>query len=462
MTDRPLGGRRITQMATKNEPQARLRDRRLHNMIRLCAAAHPYYKKLFDQLGLTASDFRTVDDLQKLGMLHKETYTADPESFRLNLGGTEGLSLEETTLADVIYTSGSTSQATPFYDTVHDRLARIEHIRRGAGIAGVSESDIVANLFPLGAVPHQGFLSATWGAQAIGAKLISTLTGRGYNDFDVRRSLDNAVRLVERHRATIIWGITTFVRRFVVRAQELGCDLGSVRMAMVMGEPCPPGMREDIRSRLESLGSSNPGISNGYGFTEMQAPAMECVELGPRHIAAPEQFHFETVDIESGKPAADGTPDLLLMSHLNRRGTVLLRYRVGDVVAIENGECGHCGRTGPRFTSDPYRADGLVKVKGTLVDPQALHGSLSPLLSVDGVSDYQLRIGRAVESDRYSGDRLAVRIACSPEARETAAERVRSLASLAIEVTPEVEFLSRDGFEETSQDYKFRRFVDER
>ena len=69
-----------------------------------------------------------------------------------------------------------------------------------------------------------------------------------------------------------------------------------------------------------------------------------------------------------------------------------MRYRVGDIVAIENGECGQCGRTGPRFTSDPYRADGLVKVKGTLVDPQALHGSLSPLLSVDGVSDYQLRI----------------------------------------------------------------------
>ena len=116
----------------------------------------------------------------------------------------------------------------------------------------------------------------------------------------------------------------------------------------------------------------------------------------------------------------------------------------------------------PVLLATPIGADGLVKIKGTLVDPQALHGSLSPLLSVDGVSDYQLRIGRAVESDRYSGDRLAVRIACSPQAREAAAERVRSLASLAIEVTPEVEFLPQRAFEETSQDYKFRRFVDDR
>ncbi len=449
-------------MATTEDPQVQTRDRRLQNTVRMCAAAHPYYRQQFDELGLTAPDFQTVDDLRKLGILHKQTYTADPEAFRLDLDMLPGLSLEESTLADVIYTSGSVSEATAFYDTVHDRLARIEHIRRGAEIAGIRESDVVANLFPMGTVPHQGFLSATWGAQATGAKLISTLTGRGYGDFDVRRSLDDAVRLVERQRATIIWGITTFVRRFVVRAQELGADLGSVRMAMVMGEPCPPGMREDIRSRLESLGSAGPRISNGYGFTEMQAPAMECVEMGPRHIAAPEQFHFEVVDIESGEPVAEGMPGLLLMSHLNRRGTILLRYRVGDVVAIEDGKCGHCGRTGPRFTGEPYRADGLVKIKGTLVDPQALHNRLSPLLGVDGVSDYQLRVSHLVDSDRYSGDRLAVRIACAPGSRAAAAERVQSLASVAIEVLPEVEFLPQHGFEETSQDYKFRRFVDDR
>ena len=100
-------------------------------MVRLCAAAHPYYKWQFEELGLAVTDFRSVDDLKKLGVLHKETYTADPESFRLNLDGIEGLSLEESNLADVIYTSGSTGDVTPFYDTVHDRFARIEHIRRG-------------------------------------------------------------------------------------------------------------------------------------------------------------------------------------------------------------------------------------------------------------------------------------------------------------------------------------------
>ena len=181
MTERPLDGRRMTQMATRNEPRAGSQNLRLQNMIRLCAAAHPYYRRLFDELRLTAADFRTVDDLQKIGDSSQGDVHGGPRVVSLQPRWDRWpVSRKRRLLADVIYTSGSTSQATPFYDTVHDRLARIEHIRRGAEIAGVRESDVVANLFPLGAVPHQGFLSATWGAQAIGAKLISTLTGRGY------------------------------------------------------------------------------------------------------------------------------------------------------------------------------------------------------------------------------------------------------------------------------------------
>ena len=74
-------------------------------------------------------------------------------------------------VAGVIYTSGSSGKPTPFYDTVHDRFARIHHLGRVATIAGVGPQDTVMNLFPLSAVPHQGFLSAMWGAMAVGSKL---------------------------------------------------------------------------------------------------------------------------------------------------------------------------------------------------------------------------------------------------------------------------------------------------
>ncbi|MDP6824009.1 MAG: AMP-binding protein [Dehalococcoidia bacterium] len=439
-----------------------IQNRLLADMVRLCSIAHPHYRDLFGRLGLEPGDIETVEDLRKLPLLHKTEFVQDPESFRLALDGMEGLGVEETTIADIIYTSGSTGRPTPFYDTVHDRFARIDHIGRGTEIVGVGESDIVMNLFPLTSAPHQGFLSATWGAAAVGAQLLSGLTGRRYAGFDVHRRLDDAVTMIERQHVTVLWGITSFVRRVVIRAQELGCDYRSVRLAMVMGEPCPAGMRDDMRSRLESIGAQAPVISNGYGFTEMQAPTMECVEGGGRHVAAPEQVFFEVVDPETEGPLPDGDPGMLVMSHLNRRGTVLLRYRVGDITAIDHGTCPHCGRPGPRFIGDPYRADSFVKIKGTLVNRAVLDECLSELLSVDGVSEYQVVVGREDAADPFSGDRLSLRVACTPQARVAVADSAPAMVVRAVEVTPEIEYLPADGFDQAASLYKFRRFIDER
>ena len=78
--------------------------------------------------------------------------------------------MEERTIADIIYTAGSSGEPTPFYDTVHDRYARIDLMARATRIAGIGPADTVMNLFPLSAVPHQGFLSATWGPMAAGSQ----------------------------------------------------------------------------------------------------------------------------------------------------------------------------------------------------------------------------------------------------------------------------------------------------
>ena len=349
---------------TGGENRARLRERQneqLPRMMRLCALAHPHYRCVLRERGLTADDFRTVEDLHRLPILRKREYVQDPERFRLRLEGIAGLAPEETTLAEVIYTSGSSGKPTPFYDTVHDRFARIHHLGRVATIAGVGPHDTVMNLFPLSAVPHQGFLSAMWGAMAVGSKLLTGMTGSAYADYPVHNRMDDAIEMIERERATVLWGITTYVRRVVLRAQALGKDFSAVRLAMVMGEPCPPPMREDLRQRLRALGSPAPIINNGYGFTEVQGPAIECVEEGGRHQAVPDQFYTEIVDPNTGSPVADGEPGLLLISHLNRRGTVLLRYAPGDVVALSHEPCPHCGRREPRFLGGPHRADGLTK-----------------------------------------------------------------------------------------------------
>ena len=449
---------------TAEENFARLREqqnRYLPNIVRLCAAGHPYYGPLMKQLGLAPDDFRTVEDLRKLPPLHKKDYADDPESFRLDLGGLAGLAPEETTLADVVYTAGSTSRPAPFYDTVHDRFSRVQLMGRSAAIAGIGPDDTVMNIFPLSSVPHQGFLSASWGAMASGAKLVAGLTGRSYPAIPVHRRMDEAIELAERQKATVLWGIATYVRRFVTRAQELGKDFSSVRMAIVVGEPCPPLMREDIRARLMDMGSDAPTTNNGYGMTEIQGPAMECVELSGVHQPSPEQFFFEIVDRDTGEPVPDGEPGMMLVSHLDRRGTVLLRYVSGDTLALTHDTCPHCGRTEPRFLGTPRRVDEFTKVKGTLINLGSLHDELA-LLVGKGVADYQIVLTTEDRSDPLSPDAVLVRLACPPGDRERVGQEAATVIRSAIDITPQLEFLPADGFAEIAGGYKFKRVIDER
>ena len=402
-----------------------------------------------------------MDDIPKLPPMTKQDYIRDPELFRLDPGRATGLSLEERTIADIIYTAGSTGEPTPFYDTVHDRFARIDLLARGARIAGVGPDDTVMNLFPLSAVPHQGYLSATWGAMAVGSKLLSAHTGRPYGGFPVHRRMDEAIDLIASQRATVLWGITSYVRRVIMRAEELGKDFSTVRLVMAMGEPCPTAMRDDMRARLTRLGSAHVTVNNGYGMTELMGPSTECRENGGAHVPAPAQFYCEVVDPQTYAPVPDGARGLLVLTHLNRRGTVLLRYVAGDVVALTHAQCPHCGRHEPRFLGSPYRVDGLTKVKGTLVNPALLLEGLSGLLS-RGVREYQVVICRESPDDPLSADVLRVRAACAETERPRLRQEIEATVRAETEISPAIEFLPADGFGEIAGGYKFKRFVDER
>ena len=234
-----------------------------------------------------------------------------------------------------------------------------------------------------------------------------------------------------------------------------------MRLVMAMGEPCPTAMRDDMRARLMRMGSPHVTVNNGYGMTELMGPSTECRENGGAHLPAPEQFYFEVVDPETYAPVPDGARGLLVLTHLNRRGTVLLRYVAGDVVALTHEPCPHCGRREPRFLGSPYRVDGLTKVKGTLVNPAVLLEGLSSLLS-KGVKEYQVVIAREVPSDPLSSDVLRVRAACAGAERPRLRQEIAATVRAETEISPEIEFLPADGFGEIAGGYKFKRFVDER
>ena len=103
----------------------------------------------------------------------------------------------------------------------------------------------------------------------------------------------------------------------------------------------------------------------------------------------------------------DGDEGLILLTHLDRRGTVMLRYALGDVARLTRQRCPHCGALTERIVSQPRRVDDLVKIKGMLVNPQAL---VDAVLGEPALLDFQAVVDKENPNDPLSMDRLRLRI----------------------------------------------------
>lgn len=434
---------------------ARVQAEKLRAMLALCARGHPYYKRKWSEAGVDVSQIKSLSDLESLPVTSKQDLMDDPESFRLHL---PDLPLHERVLWEVIYTTGTTSEPTPIYNTTHDYHAYLFQAARVAEISGVRETDVIANLFPLTPAPMGAFVRSATNAYAAGATIFGALPGAVHGAFNVHRSMHQAVRSIALHRATVLWGIPSFIRRVLLQAIETGADFRSVRMCAITGEASSPSMRDEIRRCLRSLGAQDTIVFDRYGSTEMGAFA-QCHEEGDWHNPAPEiQFH-EVVDPDTGRRLPDGERGALAVTHLDRRGTVLIRFLVGDVVSIDRTPCPHCGRHGERIIGPVVRSKDLVKVKGMLINPAVLLDALQGLADVDEV---QVVVQRVDANDPFSMDELVVRMATQSLAKDHLANDIADRVQQAVRVRPRIEFTNVIDIYDPASQTKARRFVDKR
>jgi phenylacetate-CoA ligase len=445
-----------TDLLRMPQPQLRaLQDRLMRQMVELCYRSHPFYRDLMRRQKLEPRHFQTCDDLVHLPPSSKTDFLADPDRFRIDPAD---VSVEEGTLWKIIYTTGTTTgRPAPVYVTAHDHFAYMHAFAQCQDLMGLQPTDLIASLFPLTTFPLGAYSRAPDEAAAIGAAIMFANTGRPDQVFPVHRSLDDAVRAIARLRATVLWGVAGFVRRTLLRAQELAADFRSVRMVMTTGEASSRAMRDDMRRRMRELGCADTLIVNRYGSTEQGGSMIECQEGSGFHSIAPNHLFHEVIDADSGRRLPDGEAGMLAFSHLNRRGTVFLRYLVGDVVTIAHATCPHCGRTTPRLTSQPVRTGSILKVKGTLVNLQNLSEELDRLPMLD---EYQIVIRPQDPADPFSLDEMVIRIAVSAAEHDQAASVIATKTLQLTNVRPLIEPAERNEIFDPHHAPKPRRIVD--
>src|SRR5690606_29066882 len=145
------------------------------------------------------------------------------------------------------------------------------------------------------------------------------------------------------------------------------------------------------------------------------------------YILYPDLGVFEIVDPDGDEVLPDDADGELVYTPLDGRGTVVLRYRTGDLVkgGIRYENVPRLGGWVPILSPDISRVSNihqmdLKKVKGTLVNLNDLATVLSDLAEVE---EWQVEI-RKKDGDPYEVDELVVVVALK-EGRSVDAEEFR-------------------------------------
>ncbi len=360
--------------------------------------------------GATLDRVAESADLSPLPFATKDDFRADFQRF---LTGEPAIRVHTT--------SGSTGTPAIVAYSVHEIVSITERAVETMRLAGVEPGDRVLNLFGYGTFIAGNLYD--WGATSLGTLVIpfgsAAMTPPTFAAVAARALAPDVVN-----------GVPSYLLRFLgdLRRED-GKEIGRVRILQCAGEVLTAG----LRARLQKV-VPGAGIFDQYGMTEFGPLAAECAAHDGMHLLE-DGLHHEIVD-DGGHPVTEGEGELVVTG-LKNRAMVLLRYRTGDHVTVQDGVC-PCGRRGRRIRV-LRRADDLTKIRGVLC---AKNDLIDAVRSIAGSAPFKIEIHR----DDNEVDRLRVTVAGAPVEASVISAAVREalkrslrLSPDQVEVQPEVE-----------------------
>lgn len=426
----------------------------LHNFLKnrvVPFAAH--YRKLFADNNLTADDIKSTDDLVKLPFTSKRDLSEtrdfviipDEAVLKKQLGtilkvfkyGPKGVKqalAEELRPIHMTSTTGRSSEPVPFLYTKYD-LANLEASGLRLMQLCKAKSDFrVINAFPF--APHLAFWQAWYAALGNTCFVLSTGGGK------VMGTSGN-VNVINKIQPDAIIAMPTFLYHMLQYADSENMQWKNLKRLVLGGEKVPLGMRRKLKSLCERLGSEDVDVISTYGFTEAKLAFAECA---PPKGQDPSGFHLypdmafiEVVDPETGERVPDESPGEIVYTSLDGRGSVVIRYRTGDLIegGITYKPCPLCGRTCPRLLGRISRVSDIKrlnigKVKGTLVDFNTLEHVLD---DTDGIGAWQIEL-RKENDDPLALDEINIHAVAMEDAPDNLADEITRRLRKATELSP--------------------------
>ena len=394
-----------------------------------------HYRRLFAEHGIHPQDIKSFEDWDRVPFTSKKDlanprdFVLVPDEARLRLepgmigsallhGRAAAKEKAEAEFRPILLTSttGRSSDPVPFLYTKHD-LHNLDISGIRLMLAGRSQKEYRhINLFPY--APHLAFWLAHHAGLGFGTFMLSTGGGKTLGT-------EGNINLIEKIQPDIIIGMPTFIYHVLREAYETGRQWPSLKLLVLGGEKVADGLRARLLDLASLLGSPNTHVMATYGFTEAKMAFPECVgqthESSGYHLS-PDLGLVELIDPATGQLVPDGQPGEIVFTPLDARGTVVLRYRTGDIA--EGGltweKCPLCGRTCPRLLGPISRVSEvrelhMDKLKGTLVNFNLLEHLLD---DQKGIAAWQIEL-RKRHDDPLEMDEVHLHLTAEPGVRES-------------------------------------------
>ena len=291
-----------------------LQLKRLQETVRHCMNS-PFYKKRFEEEGLTPDDIKSLDDLKKIPFTTKQDLR-DTYPF-----GIASVPLEK--CVRLHSSSGTTGNPTVILHTQRDLDEWANAVARCLHMVGLRPTDVFQNSSGYGM--FTGGLGFQYGAERLGMLTVPAAAGNTLRQ----------LKFIKDFGTTALHAIPSYASRLYEVMVEQGIDPRrdtKLKTLVIGAEP----HSEEQRKRIENM----LGVKayNSFGMSEMCGPgvAFECKEQNGLHIWE-DYYIVEIVDPNTLEPVPEGEVGELVLTTINREAMPLLRYRTRDLTRILPG-----------------------------------------------------------------------------------------------------------------------------
>ena len=311
-------------------------DEKLRSLVKHAYLNVPYYRRIFDERGISDRDIQTVDDLWKLPPLTKE----DIRQNFSDLLATNFKSYKPFLNA----TSGSTGEPLKYYTTLDVASISWAGEFRSWGWAGYKLGDKRVTLGGSSLVPDKR------------PSLVSRLRWLGERNLPLSVAhmdedrMASYAKKISSYRPKFLRGYPSAICRFADYLKKTDVTIRPVAI-FTTAEMLLPHHRETIEGQFACE------VFDQYGCYDGGPQAMECPTYRGYHVTA-EKAVVEFVG-DNGKQVPAGSAGEILSTDLHNYAMPFIRYAVGDGATVADRPCS-CGRGLPLVESLQGRVTDVI------------------------------------------------------------------------------------------------------